>query len=438
MIQSICSQLIGASITPNLLSGRFVFIFLLINSLIIMNSYTSTLVSNLVKSSSKNQIKTIKDLENSQLKIGFEDIPYMHSFLYVSDLFFSTVHTWTLFTKWIRLQLLKLTWKLSVCKQYLCVFCTCTRSEISMDFRSGVRPELSFSFCVLCHFLSFSFSFYWRKFFWMSFFLDLLFMSFLKRRKRTKRTILDVICIDGGAVTLVDQKDIQNLLEIWWKRTKRTKRTQKEKKFATKFVRKGQFWSYTWCIIHTDSQSSVHPNTVMKKIQTENPKMHIFMNQSTQDAELRSFLTKKVNLNDNSYFLKSHDGLQLVRKQQYAFHCEANTAFPIIRSLFTPREICLLNVLPFRRDKMQAFVIRKISPFHDIFAIKWVSRIWILPKKKSPYSLTSNNCRLFWMRETGMDPRFRFFSCIGVSPLSHFCQKNFRDNFKAPTSLDCT
>lgn len=53
-----------------------------------MNSYTSTLVSNLVKSSSKNKIKTIKDLENSQLKIGFDEIPYIHSFLNVSDLFF--------------------------------------------------------------------------------------------------------------------------------------------------------------------------------------------------------------------------------------------------------------------------------------------------------------------------------------------------------------
>lgn len=52
-----------------------------------MNSYTSTLVSNLVKSSSKNKIKTIEDLENSQLKIGFEEIPYIHSFLNVSELF---------------------------------------------------------------------------------------------------------------------------------------------------------------------------------------------------------------------------------------------------------------------------------------------------------------------------------------------------------------
>lgn len=70
--------------TPNMLSGRCMFIFLLLTSLIIMNSYTSVLVSNLVKSSSKNKIKSIKGLERSQLKIGFEEIPYIHSFLNVS------------------------------------------------------------------------------------------------------------------------------------------------------------------------------------------------------------------------------------------------------------------------------------------------------------------------------------------------------------------
>lgn len=70
-------------------------------------------------------------------------------------------------------------------------------------------------------------------------------------------------------------------------------------------------------------------------------------------------------------FLKANDGFQLVQQGKYAFHCEANTAFPIIQNMFTPRQLCDLNVLPFRRDKMQAFVIRKDSPYHDIFAIKY-------------------------------------------------------------------
>lgn len=215
MIERLCSQLIGASVTPNLLSGRCLFIFLLINSLLLINSYTSTLVSNLVQSSSKNAIKTITDLGNSQLKIGFDDIPYMHSFLNVSELLLDIVY------------------------------------DLNQIKKSAILS---------CMFLSKQIDYY-------------------------------------------------------------------------------------------------------------------FIIQSTQDAELRSFITKKVNLNDDSTFLKSHDGLQLVRKQRYAFHCEANTAFPIIRSMFTPSEICKLNVLPFRRDSAQAFVIRRNSPFRDIFAIKWVSAV---------------------------------------------------------------
>lgn len=68
--------------------------------------------------------------------------------------------------------------------------------------------------------------------------------------------------------------------------------------------------------------------------------------------------------------MKSQDGFELVQRERYAFHCEANTGFPSIRNTFTPRQICDLNVIPFRRDNMQAFVLRKKSPFHDIFAIK--------------------------------------------------------------------
>lgn len=129
-------------------------------------------------------------------------------------------------------------------------------------------------------------------------------------------------------------------------------------------------------------------------------------------------------MNDNSYFLKSYDGLQLVRQQHYAFHCEANTAFPIIRSMFTPREICQLNVLPFRRDKMQAFVIRKMSPFHDIFAIKWVFNVKFY--QKSLMRVSFNSYRLFWMRETGMDPQLWFSFICNSFILSGIISKHQR------------
>lgn len=91
---------------------------------------------------------------------------------------------------------------------------------------------------------------------------------------------------------------------------------------------------------------------------------------STKDQDIKDLISQKIDLHDDSYFLSSRDGFELVQRKQFAFHCEENTAFPIIRNTFTHRQICNLNVIPFRREKMQALVVPKKSPFHDIFAIK--------------------------------------------------------------------
>lgn len=98
----------------------------------------------------------------------------------------------------------------------------------------------------------------------------------------------------------------------------------------------------------------------------------IFHIKATRDPVFEYFISKKVNMNDDSIFLKSHEGLANVQQQRYAFHCEANTAFPIIAKTFSQTQICNLNVIPFRRERMQGFIIRKYSPFHDIFAVKYV------------------------------------------------------------------
>lgn len=90
--------------------------------------------------------------------------------------------------------------------------------------------------------------------------------------------------------------------------------------------------------------------------------------QSTKDPEYSYLINKKVELTKS--FLTMRAGFRLVQEKKLAFHCEANTAFPLIRNTFTPSQICDLNVLPFRREKLQALVIRRNSPFHDIFAIK--------------------------------------------------------------------
>lgn len=78
----------GSETTPNLISGKFVLIITLLLSITVYNYYTSVLVSTLIRSGSKNKIKNLIDLADSPLKIGFEEIPYIHSSLNVNNLIF--------------------------------------------------------------------------------------------------------------------------------------------------------------------------------------------------------------------------------------------------------------------------------------------------------------------------------------------------------------
>lgn len=78
-----CQQ--GTALAPKLTSGRCVYIFLFLSSIIIYNYYTSVLVSTLVGSPMKTNIKNVDDLSDSELKIGFEDIPYMRGYLNVTE-----------------------------------------------------------------------------------------------------------------------------------------------------------------------------------------------------------------------------------------------------------------------------------------------------------------------------------------------------------------
>lgn len=76
-----CQQ--GAARLPTLTSGRCLFIFLCLSSFMMYNYYTSVLVSGLVGSSARTNIKTANDLADSKLKIGFDNVPYIRGFLTV-------------------------------------------------------------------------------------------------------------------------------------------------------------------------------------------------------------------------------------------------------------------------------------------------------------------------------------------------------------------
>lgn len=90
--------------------------------------------------------------------------------------------------------------------------------------------------------------------------------------------------------------------------------------------------------------------------------------QTTDDPEYRYLINRKFDWNES--LMKTEDGFRMVQNGMFAFHCEANTAFPVIQNTFTDRQICNLNVLRFRRETLQALIIAKNSPFHDIFAVK--------------------------------------------------------------------
>lgn len=68
---------LGAHLTPNFFSGRCLFITLLLLGIIVNNYYTSILLSTLIQTKPQNQIKTITDLANSNLDIGFDNVFHM-------------------------------------------------------------------------------------------------------------------------------------------------------------------------------------------------------------------------------------------------------------------------------------------------------------------------------------------------------------------------
>lgn len=73
--------------TPSSFSGRFLFITLFLLSSLVFNFYTSILVSTLIESLPKNNIKTIENLADSKLNVGFDDIINTRVYLNVCYLF---------------------------------------------------------------------------------------------------------------------------------------------------------------------------------------------------------------------------------------------------------------------------------------------------------------------------------------------------------------
>uniref|UniRef100_A0A1B0A6Q5 Uncharacterized protein n=1 Tax=Glossina pallidipes TaxID=7398 RepID=A0A1B0A6Q5_GLOPL len=81
---SACAQ--SSYLLPGSIGGRFLFITLMLISFIMLNYYTSVVVSILLGSPVKSNIKTMSDLTDSNLDVGLEPLPFTYSYLNSSTL----------------------------------------------------------------------------------------------------------------------------------------------------------------------------------------------------------------------------------------------------------------------------------------------------------------------------------------------------------------
>ncbi|KAM7354774.1 ionotropic receptor 75a-like isoform 2-T3 [Cochliomyia hominivorax] len=81
---SSCLQ--GSFVVPGTFGGRFGYMTLLIICFLMYNYYTSIVVSSLLGSPVKSNLKTLADLANSDLEVGLESWPYMYTYLNFSTL----------------------------------------------------------------------------------------------------------------------------------------------------------------------------------------------------------------------------------------------------------------------------------------------------------------------------------------------------------------
>lgn len=100
-----------------------------------------------------------------------------------------------------------------------------------------------------------------------------------------------------------------------------------------------------------------------------------FCPQSTKKPDILYFIEKKgkkgfQDIGSKFSYLEIRDGFDRVRRGQYAFHCDEQTAFPVVYEKFDSHEMCDLNLLQFRPTQFLALVLRKESPFRSITATK--------------------------------------------------------------------
>lgn len=89
VLGAFCQQ--GHELRINLLSGRYLVVFLFITSILIHDFYTSVLVSTLVELAPP-AVRSLQDVANSELTVGFQETEYLKKFLNVINKFNCMIH----------------------------------------------------------------------------------------------------------------------------------------------------------------------------------------------------------------------------------------------------------------------------------------------------------------------------------------------------------
>lgn len=91
--------------------------------------------------------------------------------------------------------------------------------------------------------------------------------------------------------------------------------------------------------------------------------------------------------------MKTEEAFYKVKDGRTAYVCEKVNAYTFIPFLFTPEEICDLREMVFYAENNNGIILKKHSPFRERIATIW-----------------------FWMRETGIDKKYRDFWAIRKPP----------------------
>ncbi|XP_021701278.1 glutamate receptor ionotropic, kainate 5 isoform X1 [Aedes aegypti] len=81
-------------------------------------------------------------------------------------------------------------------------------------------------------------------------------------------------------------------------------------------------------------------------------------------------------------FINSSVGLQRVRRGNFAYNCERNVAYNLIRAMFDSTEVCDLNELESMPSQFVDHVVRKDSHFRELFKVKYTRMLEVGIKQK--------------------------------------------------------